>query len=522
MSDPLDRAISDLRDNPEPAERPPPDEAAGGRTFGKFRLTRELGRGGMGRVWRAWQTDLRRWVALKLLDTTEPDARKRFLREARSAAGLEHRHIVRVHESGEEEGRPWIAMEYVEGTTLLEAGLSLEEAMRVLAEVAGALDYAHRRGIVHRDVKPANILVDAERGGKIGDFGLARELEEGDARITRTGTIVGSAAYMAPEQARAELRAVDARSDVWALGATLYHVATGTAPFQGAGFMEVALQVAEGAVEPPRRRNAGVPRDLETVILKAMSPEKALRYTSAAEFRDDLERCLRGTAVRAKPAPWTTILARRVRRAPKAWAAVALLTAVAALAISLAAVQSRERRGADRGRRVADWALDVSGAYFDLVSTTEDEWIAAEDFWMSTGRTPKPDEAAFLAKVDRVGGRYPATGVWRAWKGRFLCLLGREPDGERELEAGAAAKNTDGCADPLAAVLRAQWRLDRALRGVRMPEVTSGAGRSIELGFVESASVRAGLDAAARELDAARAAEVWPSLRQGREILPLA
>lgn len=278
-----------------------------GRRLGKFELLERLGSGSYGYVYRARDVELGRIVAIKIpragsLSSSEDAAR--FLREARSAAQLTHPGIVALHETGQAtDGTYYLVEEFIEGETLSHrlGGVSLDHtaAAGLIAAVGDAVDYAHRHGVIHRDIKPSNILVDADGRPHLMDFGLAKRDSE-DASMTQEGEVLGTPAYMSPEQARGESRRVDERSDIYSLGVVLYESLTGERPFAGSRNL-LLLQVLEDEPKPPRQLNPRIPRDLETICLKAMAKSPARRYASVREFVDDLRRYLGGEPIRARP-----------------------------------------------------------------------------------------------------------------------------------------------------------------------------------------------------------------------------
>jgi serine/threonine-protein kinase len=290
-----------------------------------------LGRGGVGIVFRARHLRLNRTVALKMLlggDYAGSRELARFQREAEAVAGLRHPNVVQAHDIGDCDGRPYFTMELVDGGSLARklAGTAqpAREAAQLAATLAGAVQAAHASGVVHRDLKPANVLLTADGTPKVTDFGLARRLEH-DAGLTRTGVVVGTPSYMAPEQARGQAHAIGPGVDVWALGAILYELLTGRPPFKGETAAETVHQVISQEPVPPSRLNPKVPRDLETICLQCLQKDPGKRYRTAAGFADDLERFLKHEPIRARPVGRLERGLRWVRRRP---AAAALLSAV--------------------------------------------------------------------------------------------------------------------------------------------------------------------------------------------------
>jgi tetratricopeptide (TPR) repeat protein/tRNA A-37 threonylcarbamoyl transferase component Bud32 len=298
-----------------------------------YEILGELGRGGMGVVYKARQLPLNRVVALKMIlagDHAPQESARRFFAEAESIARLHHPHIVQIFSFGDFDGRPFFAMEYVDGGSLADrldgTPRPASESARLVETLARAIHEAHQMGIIHRDLKPANILLTTDGIPKIADFGLAKCLD-GDSSLSRTQTIVGSPSYMAPEQAGNSATGVGPSADVYSLGAIIYELITGRPPFQAATVLETLEQVRSDEPIAPGRLQPKLPRDLVTICLKCLEKIPARRYASAAELAEDLRRFVLGLTIHARPVGAHELLWRWCRREP----------AIAALALALIA-----------------------------------------------------------------------------------------------------------------------------------------------------------------------------------------
>ena len=365
---------------PSTAPDGPPDggRAAKGRPkwprLPGYEILGELGEGGMGIVYQARQVGAGRVVALKMIRPglyAGPDHLARFRREAEATARLQHPNIVQILDVSESAGQPYFSLEYCGGGSLAEklAGQPLvaREAARLMEQIAAGIQAAHQKGVIHRDLKPGNVLLTDNGTPKVADFGLARWAES-DGTLTGTGLPIGTPQYMAPEQA-AGRKDVGPAADVWALGVILYECLTGRPPFRGATHTETLKQVAEQEPVPPRQLNAGLPRDLETVALMCLRKDPAGRYATAADLAADLKRWQAGEPISARPVGKVEKAVKWVRRRPTQ---AGLLASIALLAVATAGLlyymwrdgqaRSEAREDRDRSLYIADL---MTGRYED-------------------------------------------------------------------------------------------------------------------------------------------------------------
>lgn len=304
-----------------PEAKPPSTETI---RFGKYELRGELGRGGMGVVFQAYQSDLDRTVALKMLTgssfaTTEQ--RRRFAQEAKLASRIRHANIVTIHDVGELGGQPYFTMELISGISLAEklrdGPMVVDQAVQFLILIAKAVDHLHANGVVHRDLKPSNVLLDQTGQPCLVDFGLARAVDEFQDP-TATGTILGTPSYMSPEQAAGRVREITQRSDVYSLGAILYEMLCGRPPFAGESPFDTVMQVLEREPLPPSQWNRKIPKNVEQICLRCLEKSPDSRYSSALELAQDLERWRHGEYLAFESRSPIMKLSRTIRRHPAA------------------------------------------------------------------------------------------------------------------------------------------------------------------------------------------------------------
>ena len=486
-----------------PASEDGPEESPS--RVGRFRIVRELGRGGMGVVYEAEEEPFGRRVALKILrrSTLEhPAHRTRFRIEAQALAWLDHAHIVEVYEFGHANGTDFIAMPFIDGQSLDKWLLnhtdeaprvdkpressSPQRVARIGAEIADALASAHRKGVFHRDVKPSNILVDGDGHSWLVDFGLARI--DGTTGPTRSGPLLGSVAYIAPERFEG---VTDQRGDIYSLGVTLYEALTAKRPFEGNSEAETISRILEGKAIPPRKLDSRIPRDLETVVQKATARDPSDRYASAANLADDLRRFLEGRPVTARSVPTVERFLRWHRRSPVVavlvWGLFVSLSSGLVVTTIFYREALHQRREAKEDERWAREALaDISELvaqdsffsrspttearaillrkvqdYYERVITRGDADRAARSYWALTCRRVAEIETA-LARPDHAASNlkrsieayeslikdFPSENKYRfgLFHALLSCRIGgdaRYPELERfELEAPRRALET--------------------------------------------------------------------------------
>jgi predicted Ser/Thr protein kinase len=358
----------------------------------QYILVKQVGKGGMGTVWRAFDRRLLRWVAIKFLLADDEESVLRFQREAQIAARLRHPNIAPIYEVAEgPDHQLFIAMEFIEGCTFEKLKAPLPEILDIFTKVCDGVESAHKGGVVHRDLKPQNVMVTAEKWPYVMDFGLAKAIAGGGS-LSLSGAVMGTPSFMPPEQAEGRLELVDARSDVYSLGATLYATLTGEPPFIGQTAMEVLRKVSEEPLVPPRQRKPDLPEDVETIILKAMAKDRTDRYATAAEVAEDIRRFLKGDEIVARAPSSMALFARRMRRRLVPLLLIALLVMGGA---AIAYVAARRGPGRQQEQWLRQWMPLRAAAVYD-------DWRAGADPAPANAHLRRLPGIVSLAETDRV------------------------------------------------------------------------------------------------------------------------
>jgi tetratricopeptide (TPR) repeat protein len=447
----------------EPPCKPPAEDSPLPSIPG-YEILRVLGRGGMGVVYEARDTRLPRRVALKMIVAgiyANPIQLARFRFEAEILASLQHPHIVGVYEVGEHDECPYLALEFVEGGSLDQylhgQSLPVAAAARLVELLARAMHAAHQRGIIHRDLKPGNILLQSGESlvPKVSDFGLARRLEGSDQ--TASGAVLGTPAYMAPEQAGGRTRLVGPASDIYALGVILYECLTGQVPFRGETPVETLNLVLSQEPRPPRAVTPGrIPRDLETIVLKCLDKVPGRRYASAADLAEDLRRFLAGEPILARPVGLVERGWKWARRRPTAAAlwmvSLAALLALAGLGWSYHIHVRAARDRAEQRSRLARRAVD------DIYTRVAEEWLGEEASMDDLKRQFLARALAIYEELAQDEGNDPALRQenGRAWfrMGQIYRQLGRHPEAEEAYRQAIERQSALVKQDPHRAELR--------------------------------------------------------------------
>ncbi|MCC7373744.1 MAG: protein kinase [Verrucomicrobiales bacterium] len=443
------------------------------RVFGEYQIQGEIGRGGMGVIYKARHSRLRRWIALKVMvggEFASIDFKRRFRTEAEAAAALEHPNIIPIYEVGEVDGQPYFSMKLVEGGTLASwqsvrggAGTPsfgssserLQATAKAVITLARAVQHAHDHGVLHRDLKPNNVLVDGDGMLFLTDFGLAR-LAESDSTLTQSRAVLGTPSYMAPEQAKGEARRLTTAADVYGLGAILYELISGRPPFIGASSIEILRQVLDQEPVPPGRfadppaatisGSAGVAgRDLDTICLKCLEKEPGRRYASPGALADDLQRWLDHEPIEARPAAWTERLGKWIRRRP-AWAGfigtAALSMGVLAVGSAIFTAQVVKARGAaERANRELSRNLFVR-------EWREAETLAAQDkvagalMWFAQALRRNPNDTVLGSRLISLLSEhaFPLPRGVSITNGSTLRTLGLSADDARLVTADTSGR----------------------------------------------------------------------------------
>ncbi|HLG43151.1 MAG TPA: protein kinase, partial [Planctomycetota bacterium] len=433
-----ERASQDLPEDVAKAAANPAND------LGKYIKMGALGRGGMGVVVKSWDRNLRRYVALKFLETTSPEDLKRFQREAQLAASLRHPNIVQVHEMGSVRGRAYIAMDYVQGHSLEKYGGKIppKKLFEIMSPICDALSTAHAREIIHRDVKPHNIMIDIPAAGQsqskklhpyIMDFGLAKVVNM-DSSLSVSGVIMGTPHYMSPEQASGQINAVDPRSDLYSLGATMYWLLSGKAPLDGETPLQIVLRLQTDEPPPLRKIKPDVPADVDTIIMKCLAKDKSQRYQTAEDLKLDLDLFLADQPIKAR-APSLSYLLKHKFRKHKAWVVAGAAFALVLLIVTGFFVTRLQNLRASRNPTVDASKRERS---FELFTQARAKVDKARTELSPDARAARRDRLnAAIKELDEAVKLNPNEAGFYFYRAeaRYLLWLGRKsiPDYEKAL-----------------------------------------------------------------------------------------
>lgn len=398
--------------------------------FEKYVLVQSLGKGGMGEVFKAWEKALGRWVAVKMLKVSDSEDIARFQREAQIAARLNHTSIAAIYEIAQCRDKWYISMQFIDGR-MLEDVSNMRQAIKAIMQVAYAVHYAHAAGIIHRDINPRNIMIDRTGKGFITDFGIARQQKAGGT-VTQTGVIVGTPNYMSPEQAQGNK--VDYRTDIYSLGATLYYVATQSAPFYGEDPLKIVLKVINEEPPTPRTLNPKIDRDLETIILKCMEKDPERRYQTAKELGDDLKAFLNDEPISARQAGLAYRLYKKAKKYRVQLTIAVLLMMVLGLGTALFATrQNTQDNGPTGPTRTPEQTAAMLTTELRALTTRAVEFFLDDEEIDQLEKKIEKKANEIFAAVNNYGDVY----IERA---RFYWFIGRHSDAEEQL---AKARQVD-------------------------------------------------------------------------------